>query len=92
MDTFPEAETVVAAAVCMNGTRLVISLPAPARHHSIMQAAAEHGLALLGNNEQGFLTSTGRFVRRAPARVVAARAGQIGDKIIGGTLTSEDLW
>jgi hypothetical protein len=91
-DALPEGERIAAAAICMNKNRLVLSLPRPARHCDVIRVAAELGLPLLGNNEQGFLTSDGRFVRRAPARVIAHRAGQIGDEIIGGTLTSEDLW
>ena len=42
---------------------------------------------------QGFLTSTGRFVNRAEGLEVATEANQIKNgKIIGGELTSEDLW
>jgi hypothetical protein len=92
MSGWIDGETIVAAAICMHKNQLVFSLPKPARHCNVMMAAANLGINVLGNNEQGFLTSTGRFVRRAPARVIAHRAGQIGETIIGGTFTSEDLW
>lgn len=42
-------------------------------------------------DNQGFLTDNDVFLSRADAEIVARNAGQI-DKIIGGVLTSEDLW
>lgn len=41
--------------------------------------------------DQGFYTSKGRFVTRDEGLVIAREAGQV-DKIIGGLLTSEDLY
>jgi hypothetical protein len=47
----------------------------------------------VGGDHQGFLTSEGGFVRRAPAKKIAEKANQIkGGKTISATLTSEDLW
>lgn len=42
--------------------------------------------------DQGFLTSYGRFVSRKEAEVIARNCGQIVGDLIGGELTSEDLW
>lgn len=42
-------------------------------------------------NDQGFYTSKGRFVTREEGLEIARAAGQF-DKIIGGVLTSEDLY
>lgn len=42
-------------------------------------------------NDQGFYTSKGRFVTRKEGLEIARAAGQV-DKIIGGVLTSEDLY
>ena len=42
-------------------------------------------------NDQGFYTSKGRFVTREEGLEIARAAGQV-DKIIGGVLTSEDLY
>lgn len=42
-------------------------------------------------NDQGFYTSKGRFVTREEGLIIARAAGQV-DKIIGGVLTSEDLY
>lgn len=42
-------------------------------------------------NDQGFYTSKGRFVTREEGLIIARAAGQV-DKIIGGILTSEDLY
>ena len=55
-------ERIISAALCAaNG--LICSLPAPARHHTIMHALFKIE-ARLEELEQGFLTSTGRFVGR----------------------------
>lgn len=45
-----------------------------------------------GGDDQGFVTECGRYVRRQPARMIALRAGQIGEKTVHPTmLFSEDL-
>lgn len=41
--------------------------------------------------DQGFYTSKGRFVTRDEGLIIAREAGQV-DTIIGGLLTSEDLY
>jgi hypothetical protein len=86
------SESVVAAAIRMNENGLVLSLPRPARHHNVTMAAVSLGLEIVGEHEQGFLTSEGRFVRRAPARVLAKKAGQLTGEPISNTFTSEELW
>lgn len=85
-------ETIVAAAI-RSGDR-TWSLPAPARHRDvILVARRDHGAtyADVCCHNQGFLTSTGRFVGREEALCVAHLALQVTD-IIGSVLTSEDLW
>ena len=42
-------------------------------------------------DDQGFLTSHGRFVSRKEAEAIARACGQV-EKLIGGELTSEDLY
>lgn len=42
--------------------------------------------------DQGFYTSRGRFVSREEARKIAKECGQVEGDIIGGQLTSEDLY
>lgn len=42
-------------------------------------------------SDQGFYTSKGRFVTREEGLNIARECGQV-DKIIGGVLTSEDLY
>ena len=75
----------------------VWSLPRPYRHHHIMgmirhldpsvDRVDAHG------DDQGFLDASGRYLRRPPALVSARLNGQLkNEKIIGGVLTSEDLW
>ena len=41
---------------------------------------------------QGFYTSKGRFVTREEAKQIAIACGQLNKDLIGGQLTSEDLW
>lgn len=71
-----------------------VSLPRPARHHHIIHAVSESLGRPIVPHEQGFLTSTGRFVGRKEAYGIALRAGQAKPK--PGTLLpdlfSEDLW
>lgn len=41
---------------------------------------------------QGFLTNKNRFLTRAEALPVARESGQVIGDILGGELTSEDMW
>jgi len=41
---------------------------------------------------QGFVTEDGTFLTRAEAEKLARQTGQLVGPIIGGELTSEDLW
>lgn len=60
------------------------------RHFEIFQKYGEE--LEKGPQAQGFYTSLGRFVDRKEARIIAEKCGQISGKIIGGVLTSEDLY
>ena len=83
-------ERIVGVAIYLkNG--LILYRREPARHHNLTQSAADMGVSTIGC-EQGFLTSNGNFVRRKPAELIARRCGQLQGKMIGSTLTSEDLW
>lgn len=87
-----KAVRIVAAAI-LHGA--VISLPAPARHHTILQSMdLEMGIdpTAVPPANQGFLTSEGKFVNRVEAYYIAHRAGQIGGKDGNPRLFSEDLW
>jgi len=103
-------ETIVAAAVRLpidqSDTEwthkleyIVMSAPAPARHHHVVQANwALHGVPI-GPHEQGFLTSTGRYVDRKEAFLIALASGQLkpdkvkqADRRVTPDLFSEDLW
>lgn len=86
-------ETIVAAALCRNG--LIYTMPKRARHGDIIRHVdvnhgATHNPFL--PDEQGFITSTGRFVSRRVAAGVAIDAGQIDSPQWGAELYSEDLW
>lgn len=74
----------------------VWSLPRPYRHHHVMRVINyldETGETKTVDGTQGFLDASGRFLTRQQALVSADINGQIKNgKIIGGVLTSEDLW
>lgn len=89
-------------------TGRIWTLPRPARHCDISLAMHQAGLTgfledgettfgVLNTRDQGFLSSDGRFVRRAEAWQIAVRAGQcrpeeMYHKRDGGHLFSEDIW
>lgn len=89
-------ETIVSAALCIDG--LIISAPRPARHHTLIHAFDKAYLSKLTEDrivaldEQGFLTSTGRFVGRREAAGIALEARQIDRLNYPPQLYSEDLW
>lgn len=85
-------ERIVAAAIYAGA---VISLPPPARHHTILHSmsmimnidAIQHG------TNSGFLTSAGRFVNRVEGWQIEQSAGQILRNTSGQPeLYSEDMW
>lgn len=87
-------ETIAAAALLWDG--LVMSLPKPARHHTIMHKLLDLGLeplVITQPDDQGFITSTGRFVGREEGCQIARAAGQILTKNgPENILFSEDMW
>lgn len=86
-------EFIVAAAIHHGG---IISLPRPARHHTILQTLdTEMQIGgVINPQQQGFITSTGRYVNRTEAWYIALAANQIIRKSNDDTpnLYSEDLW
>jgi hypothetical protein len=72
----------------------VFALPRPARHHHVMWTRLLiSGQRTTGEAEQGFLTTTGRFVGREEAFEIATRHNQIIEKHGSpGLLFSEDVW
>lgn len=73
---------------------VTVTAPPPARHAHLLHPVANE--TVVGPDDQGFLTSEGRFVGRAEALAiaVAAKQPQIDhpSKNAGGNLFSEDLW
>lgn len=79
----------------------VHSVPKPGRHHDVIRVVHEATGEPVGG-EQGFVTSTGRFVNRLVARRIAENARQLiaGRKDSDGIpyvatddrLFSEDVW
>jgi hypothetical protein len=86
-------ETIERAAIYYNGT--TYSVPRPGRHHNVCHKMLAKGLPneALSLKNQGFLTSTGRFVDRYEAARIARAAGQIvREPTPPDMLTSEDVW
>ena len=75
---------------------LILSVPAPGRHHNCFHclAALDRNLAqnLAGCEEQGFITDKGVFVDRDMAGWIASEAKQTLDGKPKSHLFSEDLW
>lgn len=61
------------------------------RHHLIIAKAASYGVSSVGA-EQGFVTTTGKFVDRKQAMEIAKRMGQMPKDHKNPELYSEDLW
>lgn len=88
-------ETVTTAAIRVDGE--VWTLPRPTRHHVLAHAWSlahwrDGAPAPLYRHDSGFMTSNARFVGREEAEAIARAAGQLTGPLIGGVLTSEDLW
>ncbi|SOC90054.1 hypothetical protein SAMN05216358_0073 [Rhizobium sp. AN5] len=86
-------ERIIAAAINFGA---IISLPPPARHHTIIQTMDLEMQNLDGTwatpQTQGFLTDTGRFVNRVEAYYLAIGSGQLKETKPTPQLYSEDLW
>lgn len=88
-------ERIAAAACIFRGG--VVSLPPPARHHTIMRHLVDTypdapRPVVGGGAAQGFVTDTGRYVEREEAGRIALAAGQTPALQWGPPLYSEDLW
>lgn len=85
-------EFITEAAVRREGE--VWSVPRPGRHHNVLQLVSLRVGREREGWEQGFLTSSGRFVDRYEAFKIATAANQIIEKTPGpkGMLFSEDVW
>lgn len=70
-----DGERVVAVAVRYNG--LLVTLPTPARHPDILRPLYEMTKHIVAAEDQGFMTSGGRFVDRTEAARIAQAARQI---------------
>ena len=81
-----------AAAIKINNE--VFSLPQPNRHHDIIRYLVEKvGKPKPIGGIQGFIDDAGNFFDRDDSFKIAKKLKQIKNgKIIGGVLTSEDLW
>ena len=97
-----ERETIATAAVRADG--VVHTVPRPGRHHTVLNALPNH-IGRRAERDQGFVTSTGRFVDRIEGAAIALAAGQVIGRDSEGERTgpsdhlnwppnlySEDMW
>jgi hypothetical protein len=104
-------ETIVAAAVRLpvpselraqewNGQRcypdhIIVTAPPPARHHTLLHPLSDIYQRRIAPEDQGFITSTARFVGREEALEIVRAAGQPmidHPSRHARQLFSEDLW
>jgi hypothetical protein len=87
------AERIVAVAIRVNG--LTVSLPPPARHVNVLKLLRETFGEKRGDalpRDQGFITTSGRYVGRLDAFLIARDNGQSKRTTGSMELFSEDLW
>lgn len=80
---------------CIDTKGCIWSLPRPCRHHNVLAVMSQFGAKMneARTQAEGFLDLDGTYLTRDQALVNAEIHSQIkGGKIIGGMLTSEDLW
>ena len=92
-----EAATRRVASVALRhpATGLLLSLPAPARHHDVIGAMRRAGapVGTVSACDQGFLDQGASYLTREEAWERAASNGQVrGTPATPGTLYSEDVW
>jgi hypothetical protein len=81
--------------VAIRYSGVVWSLPKPFRHGHIQAMVSLLWRPRMGDMKdegQGFLDGAGRFLTREEAEAHGRKTGQILGPLIGGVLTSEDLW
>lgn len=84
-------ETVATAAIRVGP--VVYIVPRPGRHHDVLRAMPEDVAVNSHIDDQGFVTSAGRFVDRKEAAAIARAANQlIREPTPRDMLTSEDVW
>ncbi|UCG94500.1 MAG: hypothetical protein JSW13_01710 [Candidatus Aerophobus sp.] len=84
-----EPTKIVAAAVLQDG-----KVWAGRRHFELIWQIKDDGGEYVSQDQQGFWTDDGRFVRRVAAMGIARESGQVvkGETINPRELFSEDLW
>lgn len=84
-------ETIACVAIRVGA--MTVSMPRLKRHGDIMRELGRVGINYIaGPDDQGFLTSKGRFVGRFEGADIALAARQIKTLRFPPQLYSEDLW
>lgn len=89
-------EKLILSAIKLSDECVVVKLQSEdkmnkSRHCFIIRDMVQAGIKPPINGEQGFLTSTGRFVLREEGKEIVLASGQI-KSTLSNTLCSEDLW
>lgn len=98
MTTPPKPADLWIARAAIRFQGVIYSVAPPGRHHDCIHLAAETtGEKYIDchDDDQGFIDSTGRYLRRRPALAVALKSGQAKKDCLGaklGKLFSEDVW
>lgn len=83
----------VVAAAIKDKEGNVHSLPAPARHHNIINHMSEKNIRPGSRaRDQGFIDEDGNFLDREEARLLVIKTGQCPKPDHSRELFSEDLW
>lgn len=82
-------ETIIAAAIKING--YIISTYDKGHHEDIVKYLTYNKFSNPTSNKPGFITSTGRFVDRSEAKIIATNSNQIKDSNFT-ILYSKDIW
>ena len=85
------SERILLAAIKTGDNQVSVSLHPESRHSEIIHHLARCGFETPIKGEQGFLTSTGRFVNRVEAKEIAIKSGVVNETEFN-QLYSEDLW
>jgi len=84
-------EFITGVAIVADGK--LFQLPKPKRHHHCIELAAKQLGKSVSNGTQGFMTSTGRYVLREEALIIAKAANQLLPRHQHPReLFSESLW
>lgn len=82
---------IIITGVAIKSGDSVYRLPKPHRHMDVLALMKRNGIPLVPR-EEGFILSSGKFVDRFRALVIASETGQLNGVGNGKWLNSTDVW